>query len=441
MLIATSITQANERRQLVDVHGQEYLLREFVGAVPRRGTYVEGNETNDNGLPQGFLVSQPPGSVTPPHFHETNQFQVFVGGTGRLGKRRADPVTVQFAGGHTPYGPIAAEDRGIQYFTLRQAWDPGAKYMPAMRSRLVRGRQRQRLAARVERPAADLGDLPSPAVETLIPLEPDGMGRSSCGSGPGCAACTPAAAVDSTRSSSRGPWCTAGRSFPVSRADSRPPTKASAGWRRDRAASRYSPSSSPPSSPAEPRRGFRIQITPSSRRRAISASSRPRRPPRTSWHMLPEGRPEVVDPPRGPGEEGEDGGHGHLAGPLVLELEEVPPRRVLLVLEDVRDAVDRPAGHLARAAAGEHLGLGQGRGPLRHHLVHRRPVLEPVRDRPVAVGRGELRPAHRVRETLEHPVVGARDRHPLPVRGGVVAVGTTFTVSAPIRSRTYPVWA
>ena len=186
MLIATSIAEANERRQLVDVHGQEYLLREFVGAVPRRGTYVEGNETNDNGLPQGFLVSQPPGSVTPPHFHETNQFQVFVGGSGRLGKRRADPVTVQFAGGHTPYGPIAAEDRGIQYFTLRQAWDPGAKYMPAMRSRLERGRQRQRLAARLERPAATaLGGLGAPAVETLIAPEADGMGAELVRLGPG----------------------------------------------------------------------------------------------------------------------------------------------------------------------------------------------------------------------------------------------------------------
>ena len=186
MLIATSIVEANERRQLVDVHGQEYLLREFVGAVPRRGTYVEGSEANDNGLPQGFLVSQPPGSVTPPHFHETNQFQVFVGGSGRLGKRRADPVTVQFAGGHTPYGPISAEDRGILYFTLRQAWDPGAKYMPAMRSRLVRGRQRQRLAPRVERPAATaLGDLGVPAVGTLIALEADGMGAELVRLGPG----------------------------------------------------------------------------------------------------------------------------------------------------------------------------------------------------------------------------------------------------------------
>ena len=185
MLIATSISDADERRRVVDVHGQSYLLREFVGAVPRRGTYVEGNEANDDGLPQGFLVSQPPGSVTPPHFHETNQFQVFVGGSGRLGKRRADPVTVQFAGGHTPYGPIAAGERGVEYFTLRQAWDPGAKYLPAMRSRLVRGRQRQRLAPRVERPAADLARRPSPAVETLIEPEADGLGAELVRLGPG----------------------------------------------------------------------------------------------------------------------------------------------------------------------------------------------------------------------------------------------------------------
>ena len=139
--------------------------------------------------------------------------------------------------------------------------------------------------------------------------------------------------------------------------------------------------------------------------------------------MLPEGRPEVVDPPRGPGEEGEDGRHGHLAGPLVLELHQVPPRRVLLVPEDVGDAVDRPARDFARPAAGEHFGLGEGRGPPRHHLVDLRPVREPPRDRPVAVGGRKLRPPHRLREALEHPVVRARDGHPFPVLGRVVAVG------------------
>ena len=60
MLIAASIAAVNERRRTVDVQGREYLLRELVGAVPRRGTYVEGNEVNDDGFPQGFLVTRPP---------------------------------------------------------------------------------------------------------------------------------------------------------------------------------------------------------------------------------------------------------------------------------------------------------------------------------------------------------------------------------------------
>ena len=70
---------------------------------------------------------QPPHSVTPAHFHQTNQFQVFVGGGGTVGKLRADPLTVQYAGANTPYGPITAEGEGIHYFTLRQEWDSGAK--------------------------------------------------------------------------------------------------------------------------------------------------------------------------------------------------------------------------------------------------------------------------------------------------------------------------
>ena len=74
----------------------------------------------------------------------------------------------------------------MQYFTLRQAWDPGAKYLPAMRSRLVRGRQRQRLAPQVERPAASvLGGLDAPAIRTLIAVEADGLGAELVRLGPG----------------------------------------------------------------------------------------------------------------------------------------------------------------------------------------------------------------------------------------------------------------
>ncbi len=145
MLIVTSRAEAASRSRQVHVNGRDYTLDEYVGAAPKRGHYVAGNEANDDGRPQGFLVHQPPGAITPAHFHEPNQFQVFVAGKGRMGAFPAAPLTVQYANGHTPYGPIVAGDEGVQYFTLRQRWDPGAKYLPASRDLLQKGNQRTRI--------------------------------------------------------------------------------------------------------------------------------------------------------------------------------------------------------------------------------------------------------------------------------------------------------
>jgi len=145
MPIATATSEATQRQ--VHVNGRDYILNEYVGQAPKRGTCVEGNEVGDTGLPQGFLVEQPPGAITLPHFHETNQFQVFVDGIGSMGKHRAEPLTVQYANGHTPYGPIKATETGVKYFTLRQRWDPGAKYMPAHATNLTKA-----INARVSRP-------------------------------------------------------------------------------------------------------------------------------------------------------------------------------------------------------------------------------------------------------------------------------------------------
>ena len=176
MLHQQSTDDARRNQRRVEVNGHEYVLSAYIGMAPLRGTYVEGNEVNDNDLPQGFLVEQPPGSVTPPHFHEVNQFQVFVDGDGKLGKNSAGPLTVQFAGGHTPYGPIAAGDKGVTYFTLRAKWDPGAKYMPQSRDRLQRGRQRQTLGRPVTPSGPEkLRQLEEPTRVTLIDQEEDGM--------------------------------------------------------------------------------------------------------------------------------------------------------------------------------------------------------------------------------------------------------------------------
>ena len=176
MLVATLAADAMRRSRQVEVNGREYTLAEYVGAAPTKGVYVDGNEVNDNGLPQAFLVIQPPGATTPVHFHEPNQFQVFVEGSGRIGAHPTTPLTVQYANGHTTYGPIVASDAGIKYFTLRQRWDPGAKYMPGSRDKLVKGNQR----ARVKGGLGISGDAERAArkgvaIETVFELEDDGL--------------------------------------------------------------------------------------------------------------------------------------------------------------------------------------------------------------------------------------------------------------------------
>ena len=150
MIRGTSADEAAKGMALVEVNGRDYALTGYVGALPVRGYYLEGNEKNDNGEPQGFLVDQPPDSVTEPHFHETNQFQVFVNGSGYFGKLDIAPLIVQYANGHSPYGPIVSRSEGMRYFTLRARWDPGAKYMPASRKKLIEGNQRQRLSPQIK---------------------------------------------------------------------------------------------------------------------------------------------------------------------------------------------------------------------------------------------------------------------------------------------------
>jgi hypothetical protein len=176
MLIVTSRAEAAARSRQVHVNGRDYTIDEYVGSAPKRGIYVAGNEANDDGRPQGFLVHQPPNAVTPAHFHEPNQFQVFVGGNGRMGAVPAMPLTVQYANGHTPYGPIVAGDEGVEYFTLRQRWDPGAKYLPASRHLLRKGNQRTRLKGGIKvADGAERQARVTPSVETIMNEEADGL--------------------------------------------------------------------------------------------------------------------------------------------------------------------------------------------------------------------------------------------------------------------------
>lgn len=85
--------------------------------------------------PVAFLVERGPGGITHPHFHQADQYQVVVSGYGKLGPHETGTVAVHYTDAYSAYGPIVAAGDGIAWFTLRNCWDPGAKYMADLDSR------------------------------------------------------------------------------------------------------------------------------------------------------------------------------------------------------------------------------------------------------------------------------------------------------------------
>jgi hypothetical protein len=96
--------------------------------------------------PQAFKVEAGSNSVLKSHFHAVDQFQIFIEGTGKLGRHAAQTITVHYADHHTGYGPIAAGPEGIAYLTLRNKTDSGLVYLdsPDVRAQLRPSRKRHR---------------------------------------------------------------------------------------------------------------------------------------------------------------------------------------------------------------------------------------------------------------------------------------------------------
>lgn len=180
-------------RKTIEVNGRPYVISEYVGQPPKRGRYLEGAEGEGNARrPQGFLVEQPAGAVTPPHFHEVDQFQVVVEGSAQFGKHAAPPLSVHYASSHTPYGPVAAGAAGVVYYTLRAGWDPGAKYMPAARDKLRPPPRRFRFAQATPVKVEDMARRSGIASETLLAPEADGLAAWRFLAGPGSQLTPPA---------------------------------------------------------------------------------------------------------------------------------------------------------------------------------------------------------------------------------------------------------
>ena len=134
-MMQASLEQALARRQRYVTPG---------GALTHVSTYIgtnkmellaQGKTAEQVALeladkPMAYLVEQAPEAMVDPHFHEVDQFQLFIAGGGRIGTHKLEGVAVHYAGAHTPYGPIAAGPAGVNYITLRCRWDRGAQWMP-----------------------------------------------------------------------------------------------------------------------------------------------------------------------------------------------------------------------------------------------------------------------------------------------------------------------
>ena len=142
MVQAVAAVNALKARRMVKSNGtgEEHWRTDFIG---QRGEGVTREE------PQAFLIEMSPNEVIVPHFHEVDQFQVFVSGSGSLGRQAASgPIAIHYADHHTGYGPINASAQGYSYFTLRARTDPGAVYLhkPGYREKLKPSKKRHGVA-------------------------------------------------------------------------------------------------------------------------------------------------------------------------------------------------------------------------------------------------------------------------------------------------------
>ena len=158
MPVIASADAARATRHRASSNGTPFWFTSYIGAnryTRAEGDAVPGPETI---YPMAFLVEQDANSVVGAHYHQADQFQVIVGGSGRLGQHDVSQAAVHFAGAFSAYGPLAAGADGLHYFTLRNGWDPGARYMefPDNRAHLRTVPRRHReVVGDVDEPAPD----------------------------------------------------------------------------------------------------------------------------------------------------------------------------------------------------------------------------------------------------------------------------------------------
>ena len=151
-------------------------------AAPAMGVVFHKGEWMDSGddpalSPTVALIEQPAGFEFMPHFHRQNQFQVFVGGSGAMGRHVLAPVVVHYAGAYTGYGPLVARPQGIHYFTLRPVCEAGFIPLAQRHEKMIAGPKRHAQSEGIAVASHDqMRGWTQAREEFVIPLGEDGMG-------------------------------------------------------------------------------------------------------------------------------------------------------------------------------------------------------------------------------------------------------------------------
>src|SRR5215470_2418669 len=93
----SSVTARTRPRKNVGQSGETVYTTDFIG--PRPGA----------DYPHAFLVQSQGVRIARPHFHEVAEWQIFIGGSGKIGRHDLLPITVHYASAYTPYGPLAPD--------------------------------------------------------------------------------------------------------------------------------------------------------------------------------------------------------------------------------------------------------------------------------------------------------------------------------------------
>jgi hypothetical protein len=172
MVTVSSVDQAMKARW--SPHSNTNFRTQFMGEDRHKGERPDPTAPS----PIAYLVEQGPHTQLRAHFHEADQFQIFVSGDGRIGAHEAAPGKGHFAGPFSGYGPIVAGEAGLAYMTLRNAYDPGAQWLPENIERIRPKRSMRREVLFESAPPADgssLQGLREVEVRQIVAQQEDGL--------------------------------------------------------------------------------------------------------------------------------------------------------------------------------------------------------------------------------------------------------------------------